>query len=165
METKRTHNTFDRQRRRLLSGALGLGGVGTAVGVGLLAPSKALSGWLEGPIMSTDLDEALAEALGSADYEQTDRIRIDAPEVAENGETVPVTVEASLEEVDQLAILVPENTSPVSSILELGGRTRPKISQRIQMADTSDVVAIARSNGQLFGNSRQVQVTVGGCGG
>ncbi|MFW6277891.1 MAG: thiosulfate oxidation carrier protein SoxY [Halorhodospira sp.] len=96
---------------------------------------------------------------------ESDQISIDAPEVAENGETVPVTVESSLPNVESITLYVPENNAPISAVFELGERSRPRISQRIQMADTSEVVAIAKSEGKLYGASQKVRVTVGGCGG
>ena len=69
----------DTQRRKLLTGALGLGGVGTAVGLGVLAPSQALASWREESIMATSLEEGLNAVLGATDYEESDEIRIDAP--------------------------------------------------------------------------------------
>ncbi|ABM62705.1 thiosulfate oxidation carrier protein SoxY [Halorhodospira halophila] len=155
----------DTQRRKILTGALGLGGVGTAVGLGVLAPSQALASWREESIMATSLEEGLNAVLGASEYEESDEIHIDAPEVAENGETVPITIDTSLPDVESITVYVPENNAPVSAVFELGGKTKPKVSQRIQMADTSDVVAVAKSNGKLYGTSRRVRVTIGGCGG
>ncbi|MFP4648997.1 MAG: thiosulfate oxidation carrier protein SoxY [Halorhodospira sp.] len=153
------------QRRNLLRGALALGGLSTAVGLGVLAPSRALAKWREQAIMTTSLEEGLNDILDSSEYEESDQISIDAPEVAENGETVPVTVESSLPNVESITLYVPENNAPISAVFELGERSRPRISQRIQMADTSEVVAIAKSEGKLYGASQKVRVTVGGCGG
>ncbi len=156
---------IDTQRRKFLTGALALGGVSTAIGLGVLAPSRALAKWQEEAIMTTSLDDGLNQVLGSSTYQESDQVQLDAPEVAENGATVPVSVETSLPNVDNITLYVPENNAPISAVFELGSRARPSISQRIQMADTSEVVAVVKSNGQLYGTSRKVQVTVGGCGG
>lgn len=155
----------DTQRRKLLSGALALGGISTAVGLGVLAPSRALAKWQEQAIMTTSLEDGLSQALGGSTYQESDKVQLDAPEVAENGETVPISVESSLPNVESITLYVTENNAPISAVFELGSRARPSISQRIQMADTSEVVAVVKSDGQLYGTSRQVQVTVGGCGG
>ncbi len=155
----------DTQRRKFLTGALALGGLGTAVGLGVLAPSRALAKWQEEAIMTTSLEDGLDRVLGGSTYQESDKVQLDAPEVAENGETVPVSVETSLPDVESVTLYVTENNAPISAVFELGRRARPRIAQRIQMADTSEVVAVVKSGGELYGTSRQVQVTVGGCGG
>jgi len=111
------------------------------------------------------VDEGLKAYLGTTEFERSDGVVIDAPEVAENGSTVPVTVESSLPDVRSITLYVEENGAPMTSIYEFGPRGQPYVSQRIRMADTSKVVAVADSGGKLYWNSRKVRVTIGGCGG
>ncbi|MBK1726046.1 thiosulfate oxidation carrier protein SoxY [Halorhodospira neutriphila] len=155
----------DERRRRILKGAMAASGVGAAVGLGLLAPRRALAAWHEESIMARSVDKGLKAYLGTTEFERSDGVVIDAPQVAENGSTVPVTVESSLPDVRSITLYVEENGAPMTSIYEFGPRGQPYVSQRIRMADTSKVVAVADSGGKLYWNSRKVRVTIGGCGG
>jgi sulfur-oxidizing protein SoxY len=100
------------------------------------------------------------------------KVKLDLPEIAENGNTVPMTVMVDSPMTEQshvtdVLIVAPENPrarvvtfhfSPASGVAEAN--------TRIRLAATQDVIAIAKMNdGSLFMASKPVKVTVGGCGG
>lgn len=102
---------------------------------------------------------------------QRERVSVSAPELAENGATVPVAVEVDFPmEADQyiqtIYILSQKNPVPLIGKFHLTpANGKAYISTRIKMAETSPVHAIAETNtGELFHGQRSVRVTLSGCG-
>ena len=144
-------------RRQTL--ALGAGAIGAAV----LGPLPALA--------KNDADEAIKKFSGGKTPVQG-KVKLDLPEIAENGNTVPmtVTVDSPMTEqshVTEVLIVASENPrsgvatfhfSPASGVAEAN--------TRIRLAATQEVIAVAKMNdGSVFMTSKQVKVTIGGCGG
>ncbi|MFO8153701.1 thiosulfate oxidation carrier protein SoxY [Thioalkalivibrio sp.] len=152
------------KRRVFLKGSLAAGTVGVAVGAGLLAPSKLLAAFPADVFETRGYEDALEAALGTTEMEEGD-IEITAPEIAENGMVVPVTVETGMSDVSEMALFVVENGSPLTSKYILGAGAVPMFATRIKMGESSDVVATVKSNGSWYKASREVKVTIGGCGG
>jgi sulfur-oxidizing protein SoxY len=143
-------------RRQTL--ALGAGAVSAAM---LGAPALA----------KNDAEDAIKKFTGGKTPVQG-KIKLDLPEIAENGNTVPmtVTVDSPMTEqshVTEVLIVADENPrsgvatfhfSPASGIAEAN--------TRIRLAATQDVIAVAKMNdGSFYTASKQVKVTIGGCGG
>ncbi|EHQ53171.1 sulfur oxidation protein SoxY-like protein [Ectothiorhodospira sp. PHS-1] len=152
------------KRRVFLKGTLAAGTVGVAVGAGLLTPSTVLADWPKAAFQANSLSDALKSALGSDSHSSGD-ITIRAPDIAENGAVVPITVESSLTGVTDIAILATANNSPLTSSYKLGEGTKAFVATRIKMGETSDIVAVLKANGQLYSGTKEVKVTIGGCGG
>ena len=93
------------------------------------------------------------------------RSELDAPEIAENGAVVPISVSSTLADVTSIAILVPENPFPLTAAYKIPAGTSPMVGNRIKMAKTSKVVAVVEAGGKLYSATKEVKVTVGGCGG
>lgn len=152
------------KRRVFLRGTLAAGTVGVAVGAGLLAPSQLLAARPADAFAVRDFQEAMQAALGTSDVSEG-QIEITAPEIAENGMVVPVTVETSMGDVTEMALFVVENGAPFTCHYVMGPGAQPMFSTRIKMAESSDVVAAVKSGGQWYSAAREVKVTIGGCGG
>ena len=92
-------------------------------------------------------------------------VNLTAPEIAENGNTVPISVSA--EGATAIMLLAAGNPTPgvaTYNFGELAGRA--SASTRIRLAGTQDVVAIAKMADGSFAQARStVKVTIGGCGG
>ena len=100
------------------------------------------------------------------------RISIRAPEIAENGNSVPVTVtvESPMSDADHVkAIHVVADGNPNPNVLSMSlspASGKAQADFRVRMAQTQSIIAVAEtSDGQLFIASREVKVTIGGCGG
>jgi sulfur-oxidizing protein SoxY len=76
-----------------------------------------------------------------------------------------VSVSSSLPNVTAIAILVPENPNTLAAAYNIPEGTEPAVSNRLKMAKTSKIVAVVESGGKLYAASKEVKVTVGGCGG
>ncbi len=101
-----------------------------------------------------------------------DRLKLDAPLIAENGAVVPIRVDADLpmspdKYVKNIYVIADKNRRPLNAKFALyPDAGKASIATNIRLAETSDVRVIAEMNdGALFGVAREVKVTVGGCGG
>ncbi len=88
---------------------------------------------------------------------------IDAPELAENGTNVPVTLTSKIPKTDFIALLADLNPNPVCVGFHVLPDNEPTYSVRIKVAETSGIVAVARSEGRWFYAIRDITVMIGGC--
>ena len=116
-------------------------------------------------------EEEISAFAGDAEV-QDGMVEIDAPEIAENGNSVPieVSVDSAMEGddmVEEILVLASGNPNPGVATFKfsaLSGEARA--STRIRLAQTQDIVAVARmKNGSIHRSTRSVKVTIGGCGG
>jgi len=100
------------------------------------------------------------------------KITLKAPEIAENGNTVPisVSVESAMsgdDLVESVIILAEGNPNPEVATFhftELSGEA--SATTRMRLAKTQNVVAVAKmKDGSVYSDTRLVKVTIGGCGG
>jgi sulfur-oxidizing protein SoxY len=124
----------------------------------------AAPGWPEQAFQQKTDDAALKLLYGKA-MEISDKVILDVPEIAENGAVVPVSVSTTLPNVTGITILVPENPSALAASYKLADGAMPSVGCRLKMAKTSNVVAVIESDGKLYTASKEVKVTLGGCGG
>ena len=96
--------------------------------------------------------------------EESGKITLNAPEIAENGAVVPVSVSTELPNVTGMALLALDNPYTLACVYKLPAGTMPDISSRLKLAKTTKVVAVIESNGKLYSTSKLVKVTLGGCG-
>ena len=153
------------KRRVFLKGSLAAGTVGAAVGAGLLTPQAVVAAWNEKAFKAESVDDALAAAMGEASNTASDAIKIKAPDIAENGAVVPVSVSTDMANVESIALLAEGNNTPLVATFMLGEGAVADVSTRIKMGKTSDVIAIVKSDGKLLSARKSVKVTIGGCGG
>jgi len=157
--------TTNIKRRVFLKGSLAAGTVGVAVGAGLLTPQAVIAAWNEAAFQAKSVDDALSAALGEASNTASDAIKIKAPDIAENGAVVPVSVAADIAGVESIALLAEGNASPLVATFALGAGAIADVSTRIKMGKTSDVIAVVKAGGKLHSARKSVKVTIGGCGG
>jgi sulfur-oxidizing protein SoxY len=156
---------IDAKRRVLLKGSLAAGAVGMAIGTGLLTPRTVLAAWPEAAFKAKGIDDALKDLLGTSSHETSDKIKIKAPDIAENGAVVPVTVEADMDGVESVSIIAAGNQTPLIASFDMGPGAIGFVSTRIKMAKTADVVAVVKVGDKLYSAAKEVKVTIGGCGG
>ncbi len=153
------------KRRIFLKGSLATGALGVAVSAGLLTPRISLAAWSKEAFEAKDLNSALNSLLGSSDLAASDKIKIKAPDIAENGAVVPVSVSTTIPGVESISILVEKNQLPLAASFVLGASAIGDVSTRIKMGKTSSVVAVVKAGGKLHSTGKEVKVTIGGCGG
>jgi sulfur-oxidizing protein SoxY len=158
------HDTRPDRARRLMLKAL-LAGIGLGL-TGLWQRAFAADAAIWPKDAFTQKAEADAiKTLYGKDAEASDQVKLDAPEIAENGAVVPVAVSSALPNVTSIAILVAENPNPLVASYKIPPGTSAMVANRLKMAKTSKVIALVESNGKIYSASKEVKVTVGGCGG
>jgi sulfur-oxidizing protein SoxY len=105
------------------------------------------------------------KTLGVAGATVSRDIQITAPEIAENGAQVPVTVISKIQNTQSISIVIDKNPFPLSSTFEFSNGADSYVSTRLKMGQTSNVIAIVKADGKYFTATREVKVTIGGCGG
>ena len=151
-------------RRTLLKSSIAASVVTVAAGAGLLAPGQLLAAYPKAAFAAKDSSAALTAALGVGEYSESSDIKIKAPDIAENGSVVPVTVTSKIDAVESISILSEANASPLIASFNLVA-AEPYISTRIKMGKTGNVVAVVKAGGKLYAAKKEVKVTIGGCGG
>jgi len=159
-------NDFSTTRRLILKGA----GVVALVGLGHLpfgampAQAAANDKWPEDAFKQKSEADAI-KALYGKTAEPSDKVKLDAPEIAENGAVVPIAVATTLTDVTSIAFLASENPNALAAYYVIPEGTVPAVANRLKMAKTCNVIAIVEAGGKLYSATKEVKVTVGGCGG
>jgi sulfur-oxidizing protein SoxY len=153
------------QRRTFLKGSLASGTVAVAVSAGLLTPSAVMAAWPKSAFEAKDMQAAMSDLFGTAQTEPSSDISIKAPDIAENGAVVPVSVETGIGGVEEIAIIAEKNGTPLAANFKLAGSAKGYVSTRIKMAKTSNVIAVVKTGGKAYSARKEVKVTIGGCGG
>ena len=149
------------ERRKALKTGGGLGLLSVFAALGLL-PGPAVAGAGRAALEAASLGEAL-DALGVSIPEDSPLIKLTAPDVAENGAVVPVTVESAFSHTEQISILVEKNPTALAAHFLIPEGTEGFITTRIKMAQTSSVIILVKADGRFYRTSKEVKVTAGGC--
>lgn len=153
---------IDMERRKVLKVGGGATLLALFASIGLINPAMA-----EGDrkaFSAKSMDEALS-AMGVIIPEKSDAIKLSVPEIAENGAVVPVSVETNLAKIEQISILVDKNPNVLAANFFLPDGTAGKITTRVKMGQTANVIALVKADGKYYKVSKEVKVTAGGCGG
>ena len=148
--------------RRYFLQALGLGASAFAF---LAAPIRGFASWKSGAFDAEELKNSLQEIYGDSELIESSSINFKAPEIAENGAAVPISVSSDLPNVESIAVFALANPRPLLAYFSMSPRSVADVSTRVKMGETGDVVAVVRSDGKNYAVTREVKVTIGGCGG
>ena len=157
---------FDPTRRLILKGAAVLALIGLAgIRFGLTDAFAAANDKYPEDAFKQKSSEDAIKALYGKTAEPSDKVKLDAPEIAENGAVVPISVSSTLADVTSISILVAENPNALAASYKIPAGTIPSVANRLKMAKTSNVIAVVAAGGKLYSATKEVKVTVGGCGG
>lgn len=140
--------------------------------VGAAAIAAAALGQTVAPAhAANNLDEMAKKFTGGAAPVEG-KVKLDLPEIAENGNTVPITVsvESPMTDKDYIKeVIVLADGNPNAGIATFHFNPASGVAEantRIRLANTQNIVAIAKTNdGKFYTAKKQVKVTIGGCGG
>ncbi|SIS62285.1 thiosulfate oxidation carrier protein SoxY [Neptunomonas antarctica] len=138
---------------------------GALMGASVLMPRIALAAWSKEAFEAKEQTAAMKALLGSDALEESTEVNLKAPDIAENGAVVPITVVSTLSGVESMSIFVEGNPSPLSAEFIIPAGTQADVSTRVRMGKTTKVTAVVKANGKLYSASKEVKVTIGGCGG
>lgn len=141
----------------------------SAVVAGLLAatglfPRLALA-WNAHAFEAKNVNDVM-KAYGAGAPAESKDVTLTAPDIAENGAVVPMTVATTLPNVKHLLLLVEKNPSSLVAKFDVSPAVDANFATRAKMGQSSDVYAVAiTTDGKAFYSKKEVKVTLGGCGG
>ena len=152
----------DARRQFLRSGTCLLA---TLLASGFLSPEDALSlDWDKAAFEAKKIDD-LIKVLGGAGAKPSNEISIIASDIAENGAVVPIQIISKLEKTQNIAYVIEKNPNLLAANFTIADGTLADIDTRVKMAQTSDVYALVKANGKFYYASKEIKITLGGCGG
>jgi sulfur-oxidizing protein SoxY len=156
----------DCTRRLIVKGAIAgsLAGLAGSVPWSRAEAAANASSWPKDAFQQKSEADAIKTLYGKS-AQASDKVKLDAPEIAENGAVVPISVSSTLPDVTSISLIVVENPYPLAASYKIPAGTSAMVANRLKMAKTSKVVALVESGGKLYSATKEVKVTVGGCGG
>ena len=153
---------MDIRRRGILRAG---GTLALAVAAGLLRPVRAFAQQWNKAAFETKSFATTLKALGASGSSESPQIQITAPDIAENGAVVPITIESTIPRTQNIAILIEKNPNTLSAEFDIPEGTDAFITTRVKMAETSNIYAVVKADGKYFHAAKEIKVTLGGCGG
>ena len=156
---------MDQQRRKVLKAGGGLTLLGVLFTAGFLKPGDVQAAeWNKSAFETKKLADVI-KALGGSGATETKDVAITAPSIAENGAVVPVEVTSNLPNTESIAILIEKNPNILAAVFDIPSGTEPSVLTRVKMGQSSDVYALVKAGGKFYTASKEIKVTLGGCGG
>jgi sulfur-oxidizing protein SoxY len=148
-------------RRVMLRRSARVAGLLAAAG---LLPAGARAAWPQAAFEAKNLADAMKALGGSAPAESKD-VTLTGPDIAENGAVVPLGASSTLAGVKRILLLVEKNPNALAAAFDLSDSIDANVATRVKMGQTSNVFALVKADGKYFYASKEVKVTLGGCGG
>jgi len=156
---------MNRSRRKMLKGTGGAAVIGLAMSAGLFRSSGAWAqGWNKGAFETKSMADTV-KALGGATAVESKDITIVSPDIAENGAVVPFSISSKIPNTQAIALLVEKNPNTLAANFTIPEGTEAGVTTRVKMGQTSNVTALVKADGKFYYTSKEVKVTLGGCGG
>jgi sulfur-oxidizing protein SoxY len=130
----------------------------------LAKPFAALAAWNENAFGAKTAQDAL-KGIGAANPAPSKDIVIEAPQIAENGAVVPIEITSNIPGTSSLAVVLEKNPFPLAAKFDFKEGALPYVKVNVKMAETSDVRVLATAGGRHHVATREIKVTIGGCGG
>jgi len=152
------------QRRKVLKTGSGAALLSILAAAGLINPGMALADWNKAAFDAKSMADTL-KAMGVSSPTDSKDVQVTGPDIAENGAVVPVGVTSTLPNVTMMAILIEKNPNALAATFTLPEGTEANVQTRVKMGQTSNVYALVKSDGKFFMATKEIKVTLGGCGG
>jgi sulfur-oxidizing protein SoxY len=134
------------------------------LGLLLAKPLTVLAAWNEQAFGAKTAADALKN-IGAAAAAPSKDIVIEAPQIAENGAVVPIEISSNIPGTTSIAVVIEKNPFPLAGKFEFKDNALPFVKLNVKMGETSDVRVVAVAGGKQFVATREIKVTIGGCGG
>ena len=131
---------------------------------GLVRPLAALAAWNKEAFSAKTAGDAL-KSLGIANAQPSKDLTVELPEIAENGAVVPIEISSSIPDTTALIVVIDKNPFPLISRFDFKEGALPFVKLNAKLGETSDVRVFAEAAGKYYVTTREVKVTIGGCGG
>jgi len=157
---------MDTTRRHALKTGGGVTLLTLLAAAGWLKPGDAAAeDWNKAAFETKSMDETMKALGGGAPATSADIIFFSTPDIAENGAVVPIGITSKIANTQSIAILVEKNPNMLAAVFDIPAGTDTSLSTRIKMGQTSNVYALVKADGKYHVASKEIKVTLGGCGG
>jgi sulfur-oxidizing protein SoxY len=157
---------MDGKRREILKTGGGLTLLTLVAAAGWLRPGDALAAeWNKAAFEAKTLDDTMKALGGSAPAQSKDITFVSTPDIAENGAVVPIGVASAIPKTESIAILIEKNPNMLAAVFDIPAGTEPALNTRVKMGQSSNVYALVKADGKYYVASKEIKVTLGGCGG
>ena len=136
----------------------------TGIAIGLLVPLRALAAWNKEAFQAKTAADAL-KGLGVGASAESKDIVIEAPQIAENGAVVPIEITSNVPNTRSIAVVIDNNPFPLTAKFDFGEGALPYVKVNVKMGESSFVRVFAEAGGRFHTASKEIKVTIGGCGG
>ena len=153
-------------RREVLKAGGGTTVMALMLSAGLLKSGDvAAQEWNKNAFEAKNLNDTVKALGGMTAVESKDITFVNAPDIAENGAVVPVGVQSKIPKTEMIAILVEKNPNSLAASFTIPAGTEAVVSTRVKMGQTSNVHAVVKADGKFYFATKEIKVTLGGCGG
>ena len=121
--------------------------------------------WNKTAFDAKTLDETMKALGGGPPAQSKDVAFVSTPDIAENGAVVPIGIASGIPKTESIAILIEKNPNMLAASFDIPAGTDPAVSTRVKMAQTSNVHALVKADGKYYVATKEIKVTLGGCGG
>ena len=154
------------KRREVLKQGGGVTLLTLVAAAGWLAPRDAAAqSWNKAAFETQSMDDTMKALGGGAPVPSKDIAFVSTPDIAENGAVVPIGITSSVPKTESIAILVEKNPNMLAAVFDIPPGTDASLSTRIKMGQSSNVYALVKADGKYYVASKEIKVTLGGCGG
>jgi len=109
--------------------------------------------------------DAIKAMFGPGELKTTDKIKFIAPKLAENGGSIPITLKSDLD-IETIALFQDANPRAATVVFSVPEGQKVDYSFRIKMRQTALVTIVAKAkDGTLYTTGKEIDVSIGGCGG
>jgi sulfur-oxidizing protein SoxY len=144
-------------RRNVLKAGGGASLMTLLAAAGWLAPETAAAqAWNKNAFEAKTMD---------APAQSKDIAFVSTPDIAENGAVVPIGITSSIPKTESIAILIEKNPNMLAASFDIPAGTDPSVGTRVKMGQSSNVYALVKADGKYYVASKEIKVTLGGCGG
>ena len=154
-------------RRQALKSGGGVTLLALVAAAGWLKPGEASAqaAWNKAAFETHVMDETLKALDATPPSQSKDIVFVSTPDIAENGAVVPIGITSNIPKTDSIAILIEKNPNMLTAVFDIPPGTEPALSTRVKMCQTSNVFALVKADGKYYVASKEIKVTLGGCGG
>lgn len=157
---------MNEKRREILKTGGGFTLLSLVAAAGWLQPGVAQAAdWNKAAFETKTMDETMKALGGGVPAQSKDIAFVSTPDIAENGAVVPVGVTSTIPKTESIAILIEKNPNLLAASFDIPAGTDPSISTRVKMGQSSNVYALVKADGKYYVASKEIKVTLGGCGG
>lgn len=135
-----------------------------ALAATLLKPFATLAAWNQEAFGAKTAQDAL-KGIGAASSALTRDIVIEAPQIAENGAVVPIEITSNIPGTTSIAVVIEKNPFPLAAKFDFLQGALPYLKLNVKMGETSDIRVVATAGGKHHAATKEIKVTIGGCGG